>query len=111
MEHGQQETYKKSSRIIKENKPSDDTVIEQCLETNIFLNSIPHKSMHSDQTQISNKRAEQNAKLNDRELIVQTTVNPFMNNANYIEDLQKEHDFLRPKDSNSGSQPVITYSD
>ena len=105
------ETYKKSSRIIKENKPSDNTVIEQCLETNIFLNSIPHKGLQTEQMQISNKRADQNAKLNDRELIVQTTVNPFMNNSNYIEDLQKEHDFLRPKDSNNGSQPVITYSD
>ena len=66
--------------------------------------------MHSEQTQISNKREEQNSKLNNRELMVQTSINPFMNNANYIEDLQKEHDFLRPKDSNSSAPSNITYS-
>jgi len=104
------ETYKKSSRRMKEPNKGGDAVVEQCLETNIFLNSIPHKDVHSEQTQLSNKREEQNAKLNDRELIAQTTVNPFMNNANYIDDLQKEHDFLRPKDSNGDSHTSITYS-
>ena len=105
------EPYKKSCRSVQSINNTDNDIIEQCLETNIFLNSIPHKGLQTEQMQVSNKRADQNAKLNDRELIVQTTVNPFMNNSNYIEDLQKEHDFLRPKDSNNGSQPVITYSD
>lgn len=104
------EPYKKSCRSVQPSKNTDEEIIEQCLETNNFLNSIPHKDMNSTQMKLSNKREEQNAKLNNRELMIQTAINPFMDNTNYVDDLQNEDEFLRPKDSNSGSSINITYS-
>jgi len=39
-------------------------------------------------------------KMNEREMIPQTNLNPFFSN-NYLEDLQIQEDFLTPQNSNS----------
>jgi len=58
----------------------------------------------------TNKRAKINRRQNDRELnserlsqremIIQTSINPFLSDHNYLDDLQVQAEFLRPKDSN-----------
>lgn len=48
-----------------------------------------------------NKLGGQNEKLSNRHMIVQKGINPFVNTNNYIEHLDMETSFLRPKDSNN----------
>jgi hypothetical protein len=45
------------------------------------------------------KRENQFEKMNDREMMVQTNLNPFMT-TNYLEDLQIQEKFLTPQNSN-----------
>lgn len=92
-------SYKKSCRTQKAEYEQEKT-IEDCLENNLFLHSIPHKDMYSEELNVSSKREDQNTKLSQRDMIAQTTINPFIQTNSYADDLKREHDFLRPKDSN-----------
>jgi hypothetical protein len=47
-----------------------------------------------------NDRELNSERLSQRELIIQTSVNPFLLDHNYLDDLQVQDTFLRPKDSN-----------
>ena len=49
--------------------------------------------------QVSNKREEANAKINDRHLIGQATQNPFMLSNNYVNDIEVQMNFLTPQRS------------
>ena len=49
------------------------------------------------------KRENQFEKMNDREMMVQTNLNPFMTST-YLEDLQVQEKYLTPQNSNSNSQ-------
>ena len=51
-------------------------------------------------TRFSNKRNSQNEKLLQRDPIIQTNINPFIQRTSYVEHIDKEDEFLRPKDSN-----------
>jgi hypothetical protein len=55
--------------------------------------------------QRTKKREEQNEKLSSRHMIIQKSINPFVNNGNYIDHIDMEDSFLRPKDSNFESTP------
>jgi hypothetical protein len=46
------------------------------------------------------KRENHFHKINERELVAQTNMNPFMS-SNYLEDLQVQEEFLTPQNSNS----------
>jgi hypothetical protein len=49
---------------------------------------------------ISNKREDANTKLNERCMIESISQNPFLPRNNYINDLQIQDEFLKPKNSN-----------
>lgn len=53
----------------------------------------------SDFIRSDSKRENQFEKMNDREMMVQTNLNPFMT-TNYLEDLQIQEKFLTPQNSN-----------
>tara|TARA_A100001011_G_C14131855_1_gene765797 strand:+ start:287 stop:721 length:435 start_codon:yes stop_codon:yes gene_type:complete len=46
-----------------------------------------------------NKREDQNNKMLEREMIMQTNQNPFMIKNNYVDDLTVQDEFLKPKNS------------
>ena len=48
----------------------------------------------------SDKRALCNERIANRYMIIQTSINPFISTENYIDDLDVQDRFLRPKDSN-----------
>jgi hypothetical protein len=50
--------------------------------------------------QSESKRETHFHKINERELVAQTNMNPFMSST-YLEDLQVQEDFLTPQNSNS----------
>ena len=47
--------------------------------------------------QVSNKREEASAKMNERYLVGQATQNPFMPSNNYIQDIENQMNFLTPQ--------------
>jgi len=49
---------------------------------------------------ISNKREDANTKLNERCMIESINQNPFLPRNNYINDLQVQDEFLKPRNSN-----------
>jgi hypothetical protein len=49
--------------------------------------------------QVSNKREEASAKINERYLVGQATQNPFMPSNNYIQDIENQMNFLTPQKS------------
>lgn len=55
----------------------------------------------ADMTQESNRRDKMNGKLTNRNMIQQTSQNPFLVGTNYVNDLQVQEQFLRPKSSHT----------
>ena len=98
--------YKKSERIVQNNssKNSENSNIiphiNHFTETDLFINSIPNKNTLDYVDDTPSKREEQNEKLSKRHLIMQKSVNPFIQSNNYTEDIHTEATLLRPKDSN-----------
>ena len=52
----------------------------------------------------SNKRQNMNDKLNDRYMVQQTNQNPFLIGNTYVQDLDVQEEFLRPKSSHLDNQ-------
>lgn len=90
------ESYKKSARIA----PEKEQQFDQEVRNTVFMETMVGLSQDEQYTRKSTKRDEQNSKLSERTLMIQKSVNPFMDSKNYVEDLNKEDEFLRPKDSN-----------
>ena len=59
---------------------------------------------HAENNQESNKRQNMNDKLNSRYMVQQTNQNPFLMTNSYIEDLDVQESFLRPKSSHLDNQ-------
>jgi hypothetical protein len=55
------------------------------------------KCMLQEYTRKYNKRDEQNEKLSGREMMAQTSINPFMKKQNYLDDIKQENTYLRPQ--------------
>ena len=53
----------------------------------------------------NNKRSENSERISAREMIIQTNINPFLNN-NYLDDIKIQDTILRPKDSNYKDEAV-----
>ena len=58
----------------------------------------------AENNQESNKRQNMNDKLNSRYMVQQTNQNPFLMSTNYVEDLDVQESFLRPKSSHLDNQ-------
>ena len=47
-----------------------------------------------------NDRELNSERMSQRDMVIQTSINPFLSANNYIDDLKVQDQFLRPKDSN-----------
>ena len=74
----------KPERSCKEDNPGDNQSIERVYDGSI------------------NKREDANNKLNERELVKQVCANPFFTNDSYHDIIEKQEQFLIPKNSNYG---------
>jgi len=55
----------------------------------------------AEHTQASRRRENVNSKLHDRHMIQQVNQNPYFQGSNYVDDLDIQEAFLRPRASNS----------
>ena len=94
-------------RKNKEDVPERSTKLDKELmdkkeeKTNEIMNQfeIDSFSLNSKVQKDMSWKEEQNAKLQDRQRIIQTNVNPFLS-QDYLRDLDAQKEFLTPKDSN-----------
>ena len=111
------DAYEKTKRAVQE-KDDTEKKFQDNNERSINsskLNSINQQKNTADEiststddfepsktqyTRLSNKRNTHNELLLQRDPIIQTSINPFITRSNYVDDLNTEADFLRPKDSN-----------
>lgn len=97
------EKYQQSNKLQKEEfmKKINETIDLSQIKTNDLALSM-NTSMNTPEGFIhkQNKLDGQNEKLSSRHMIVQKGINPFVNTSNYIDHLDMETSFLRPKDSN-----------
>lgn len=89
------EKVERSTRLDREIMLKKEKKDEE-LDTQFQINSF---SLNSHVMKDKTWKDTQNEKLSDRQRIIQTNVNPFLK-QNYIEDLDKQKEFLMPKDSN-----------
>jgi len=60
---------------------------------------IDYRSFSKSETKDINDKNIFNDRLTDREKMIQTSINPYLSNNNYLSDLKTQNDFLRPKNS------------
>jgi hypothetical protein len=65
-----------------------------------LVNEIALADTMPDKSHRPNDRELNSERMSKRELIIQTSINPFLSDHNYLDDLQMQDKFLRPKDSN-----------
>jgi len=102
--------YEKSS-LKDKNKSIGNDVMETILqEGQTFIdNSAPRDGLHREAPSFSTiengcnngtKRESNFERMNEREMVAQTNLNPFLS-SNYLEDLQVQENFLTPQNSNT----------
>mgnify|MGYP001351888706 CR=1 FL=1 len=57
-----------------------------------------HEKLHNNKKELSNQR------MASRDLIIQGLINPYLFDNNYLDDINNQDKFLRPKDSNYNKQ-------
>jgi hypothetical protein len=75
---------------------------ESCIRSKRITNDEKSKQylVENQESNIFNKRDIANNKINERILISQIGQNPFLSRNNYLEDLDIQENFLKPKNSN-----------
>jgi hypothetical protein len=84
--------FHERSKLEDKHKAIGSNVMETILqEGNDFINKNNQENFH--------KREKQFEQMNQREMVIQKNLNPFLS-TNYLEDLQIQEDFLTPQNSN-----------
>jgi hypothetical protein len=86
-----EKSTKLDKELIEKNKQKAEEITNQFDIDSFALNAKVQKDM--------SWKEEQNVKLQDRQRMIQTNVNPFLS-QNYLQDLDTQKEFLMPKDSN-----------
>jgi hypothetical protein len=71
--------------------------VEQMQAQQMQAQQIEQRIIPDGFRQVSNKREEASAKMNERYLVGQATQNPFMPSNNYIQDIENQMNFLTPQ--------------
>ena len=94
--------YEKSS-LKDKHKSIGNNVMETILQEGpTFIdNSISRDGLQRDTNTSNGTKREGNfERMNEREMVAQTNLNPFLS-SNYLEDLQVQENFLTPQNSNT----------
>lgn len=62
--------------------------------------ALPYLGLDALHAEPSDKRSVCNERISNRCMVIQTAVNPFLKDSDYIYDLEVQDTLLRPKDSN-----------
>jgi len=83
---------------LQEGKPFAADTMQTMIESEKY-DMIDLALNQAEQNMESNKRQNMNDKLSNRYMVQQTNQNPFLIGSNYVQDLDVQENFLRPKSS------------
>lgn len=63
------------------------------------IDFFDYRSFSKNDDKNTNDKSISNERLTGRDKMIQTSINPFLSNSNYLSDLKTQNDFLRPKNS------------
>lgn len=86
----------RTKRQLTEKKALLDKTNDVALQTNIAREPLGDTASKP----MSFIREKNNIKISEREPVIQSNLNPFLNSDSYINDLETQDRFLRPQDSN-----------
>ena len=86
----------RTRRIQTEKKELIDKANDVALQPTMAVNNINEGASKP----ASLLRENSNVKISEREPVIQSNLNPFMNSDSYLADLETQDKFLRPQDSN-----------
>ena len=72
---------------------------EKKIEPENTKDFFDYRSFSKNEEKDTNDKSIFNDRLTGREKMIQTSINPFLSNSNYLSDLKTQNDFLRPKNS------------
>ena len=99
---------KKDTKYIYYKWSKNGEVLEKSLKKKDILEKIEpkntkdffdYRSFSKNEEKNTNDKSIFNDRLTGREKMIQTSINPFLSNNNYLSDLKTQNDFLRPKNS------------
>jgi len=67
--------------------------------TKDVIDFFDYRSFSKNEEKNTNDKSISNERLTGRDKMIQTSINPFLSNSNYLSDLKIQNDFLRPKNS------------
>lgn len=88
--------FYEQSKLNEKHKAIGNNVMETTLQESHDFNFNDINNINNNNNKI---REHQFEKMNQREMVAQTSLNPFLS-SNYLEDLQVQEDFLTPQNSN-----------
>ncbi len=103
--------YKKSKRQIKNNtteedfiQTKDDNIFNRNIEQSAYSSSLNHDEntwdiLNQGLFKQSSKREALDNKIADRELVQQKGFNPFLNDSNYVQDIEVSNLYLKPQNT------------
>ena len=84
-----EKSLKKKDIIEKKIEPKPKDIID----------FFDYRSFSKNEEKNTNDKSISNERLTGRDKMIQTSINPFLSNNNYLSDLKTQNDFLRPKNS------------
>lgn len=83
----------------KDIAPEKKNINEKKIEPENTKDFFDYRSFSKNEEKDTNDKSIFNDRLTGREKMIQTSINPFLSNSNYLNDLKTQNDFLRPKNS------------
>ena len=90
----------KYAQSLKTDKEKYVEKVENIAEEYNKMKSLLFEDGTESCMRVSNKREDANTKLSERSMIENISQNPFLSRNNYLNDLQVQDEFLKPKNSN-----------
>jgi hypothetical protein len=100
MEDKQYFKWTKGEKYEQSLKTDKEKYVENVAEEYNKMKSLLFEDGTESCMRVSNKREDANTKLSERSMIENISQNPFLSRNNYLNDLQVQDEFLKPKNSN-----------
>jgi len=95
-----EKSFKKKDINEKKKDINEKNINEKKIEPNTnAIDFFDYRSFSKNEEKYTNDKSIFNDRLTGREKMIQTSINPFLSNNNYLSDLKTQNDFLRPKNS------------
>ena len=86
---------KEKNKVLQNNEPSNSRADQHKLDIDLKI-----ARLETIEKKEPNKREMCNNRISQRDMLIQTNVNPFLTKETYVDNIRVQDNFLRPLDSN-----------